>query len=99
MRKQILAALLALMAVPAWAAGTCVVSDVTSTQNASNRVPDSGVVIVTLTCTGDASTGSFPGNDRSVDRALPVELPQCVQPDRVLSLSSRENSRDHPAHR
>lgn len=59
MRNLLLASVLAL-ALPAWAAGTCVVTDVTSTQNISNRVPDAGVVIVTLTCTGDASTGSFP---------------------------------------
>ena len=35
----------------------------------------------------------------SIDRTLPIELPQRVQPDRVLSLSSWANSRDHPAHR
>ena len=61
MRNRILFTLLILGLIPqAWAAGTCVVSDVTSTQNVSNRVPDSGVVIVTLTCTGDSGDGSFP---------------------------------------
>lgn len=55
----ILSALL-LLPLPAWAAGTCVVSDVTSTQNVTNRTPDSETVIVTLTCTADATTGSFP---------------------------------------
>lgn len=45
---------------PVWAAGTCTVSNITSTQNANNKVPDSQTVIVTLTCVGDASNGSFP---------------------------------------
>ena len=45
---------------PMWAAGTCTVSNITSTQNASSRVPDSQTVVVTVACTGDASSGSFP---------------------------------------
>lgn len=49
-----------LVSTPIWAAGTCTVTDVTSTQNANSRVPDSVTVIVKLTCVGDASTGSFP---------------------------------------
>ncbi len=61
MRNRLLAVLLAFgMALPAWAVGTCNVTDVTSTQNISNRVPDAGVVIVTLTCVGDSADGSFP---------------------------------------
>jgi len=43
-----------------WAAGTCTVSNVTSTQNANSRVPDPETVIVTLTCTADASAHTFP---------------------------------------
>lgn len=60
--KRILLCLLfiGLAGPPVWAAGSCVVSDTTSSQNANSRIPDSGTVIVTLTCTGDASTGSFP---------------------------------------
>jgi hypothetical protein len=61
MRNRMLAAILVLaLSTTAWAAGTCAVTNVTSTQNASASVPDAGVVIVTLTCMGDASTGSFP---------------------------------------
>jgi hypothetical protein len=46
----------------AWAVGTCTVSNVTSTQIAaeSNRIPDAETVIVTLTCTADSATGSYP---------------------------------------
>jgi hypothetical protein len=46
----------------AWAVGTCTVSDVTTTQIASesNRIPDSGAVIVTVKCVADASAGTFP---------------------------------------
>jgi hypothetical protein len=46
----------------ATAVGTCVVTDVTSTQIASgsNRIADSNTVIVTLTCTASADDGSFP---------------------------------------
>lgn len=61
MKNRILAILIALcLPSPAWAVGTCVVSDVTTTQNISNRVPDAGTVIVTLTCTADATAGTFP---------------------------------------
>jgi hypothetical protein len=64
--------LLALCASPPlWAAGTCAVSDVTSSQNASNRVPDSGTVIVTLACTGDASTGSYPSTSIPLTGSYP----------------------------
>ena len=58
--KNLILAVLLFLSPAAWAAGTCVVSDVTSTQNANNRVPDAGVVIVTLTCTADASAHTFP---------------------------------------
>ena len=61
MRNRMLAALLVFgLSTTAWAAGSCAVTNVTSTQNATASVPDAGVVIVTLTCVGDASTGSFP---------------------------------------
>lgn len=62
MKKWIVATLLGacLPISSAWAAGTCVVSNVTTTQNINNRVPDAETVIVTLKCTGDASTGSYP---------------------------------------
>ncbi len=40
--------------------GTCVFTNVTTTQNISNRVPDAETVIVTLTCTADASAGTYP---------------------------------------
>ena len=63
--------LLVLSCSVAWAAGTCVVSDTTSTQNSSSRVPDAGVVIVTLTCTGDASTGSFPSTTIPLSGSYP----------------------------
>lgn len=58
--KNLILAVLLFLSPAAWAAGTCVVTNVTSTQNASNRVPDAGVVIVTLTCTADASAHTFP---------------------------------------
>ena len=61
MRNRLIFILLALaMSPPAWAVGTCTVSNITSTQNANSRVPDAGVVIVTLTCTADAAAGTFP---------------------------------------
>jgi hypothetical protein len=60
MRKLLIALALSLISITGWAAGTCVVSDVTSSQNASSHVPDSETVIVKLVCTGDAATGSFP---------------------------------------
>lgn len=60
MKNKILALLLCLVAAPAWAVGTCVVSDITSTQNFSNRVPDSETVIISLACTADAAAGTFP---------------------------------------
>jgi hypothetical protein len=44
----------------ALAAGTCVISDVTTTQNISSRVPDAETVIVTLVCTADASAHTYP---------------------------------------
>lgn len=56
----------------AWAVGTCVVSNVTSTQNINNRVPDSETVVVTLTCTGDASTGSYPSTTIPLTGTSPV---------------------------
>ena len=61
--KRFLLILLVLCISPvAFAAGTCTVTNVTSTQIAaeSNRIADPGVVIVTLTCTADASAGTFP---------------------------------------
>lgn len=60
--KRTLALLIALClpVTTAFAAGTCVVSDVTSSQNTSNRVPDAETVIMTLVCTADASAGTFP---------------------------------------
>ena len=61
MKTRMLLILLVLAFAPlAWGAGTCAVSDVTSSQNAANRIPDSETVIVTLSCTGDAADGSFP---------------------------------------
>lgn len=61
MKKTILAILIALCLPSAsWAVGTCVVSDVTTTQNISNRVPDAETVILTLVCTADAAAGTFP---------------------------------------
>lgn len=61
MKNRIVAILLMLgLAQAAFAAGTCAVSNVTSTQNVWTHIPDSETVIVTLTCTGDASAGTFP---------------------------------------
>lgn len=60
--KKILLAILIASCLPAsaWAAGTCVVSNVTTSQNANSRVPDADTVIVTLTCTADASAHTYP---------------------------------------
>lgn len=62
MKIRILAVLIVLLAgiSRAWAAGTCLVSNITTTQNTNNRVPDAETVIVTLTCTADASAHTFP---------------------------------------
>lgn len=62
MRKRsiIFILLVLLCAIPAWCAGTCVVSDATSSQSSGSRVPDSGTVIVTLVCTADASAHTYP---------------------------------------
>ena len=65
---------LALFSVPAWAAGTCVVTDVTSTQNISNRVPDSETVIVTLSCTADASAHTYPSTTVALTGSSPSSL-------------------------
>lgn len=60
--KKFLLALIFVLLFPALAmatTGTCVVTDVTSTQSiAGNNIPDSATVIVTLTCTG-GSDGSL----------------------------------------
>ena len=58
--RKLLLILLVLCTCPAWAAGTCVVSNVTSSQNAAARIPDAGVVIVTLVCTADAAAATYP---------------------------------------
>lgn len=60
--KRILALLIALClpSATAFAVGTCVVSDVTTSQNSSNRVPDAETVVMTLVCTADAAAGTFP---------------------------------------
>ena len=60
--KKLIWLLLALLAPSAFAVGTCVVTNVTSTQIASesNRIADSNTVIVTLVCTADASAATFP---------------------------------------
>lgn len=61
MRNRLLLILLALgLAPPLWGAGTCNVSNITSTQNANSRVPDAETVIVTLGCTADASAHTYP---------------------------------------
>jgi hypothetical protein len=63
MKSKILLAMMALFSVTsAWAVGTCTVTDVTSTQIAatSNRIADAGTVIVTVSCTSDASAGTYP---------------------------------------
>lgn len=61
MKNRIIAVALMLgFSTATWAVGTCVVSNVTSTQNANGRVPDSETVIVTLACTADAAAGTFP---------------------------------------
>lgn len=61
MTKRILALAIALcLPASAWAAGTCTQSVTTTTQNISNRVPDAETVIVTLTCTADASAHTYP---------------------------------------
>ena len=58
MKKCILLVLL-MLAPMAWATtGSCVVTDVTSTQNVNNMTPDPETVIVTLVCTG-GSDGSI----------------------------------------
>jgi hypothetical protein len=60
MKRFLLIPLVLCLCSVAWGAGTCTVTDVTSTQNASSRVPDADTVIVTLTCTADASAGTYP---------------------------------------
>lgn len=76
MRKIALLILALAIGAPIWAAGTCTVSDVTSTQIASqsNRIADAQTVIVTLTCTGDASTGSFPSTTVPLSGSYPTSL-------------------------
>jgi hypothetical protein len=60
MKLKALFLLLALaITVPVFATGTCTVTDVTSTQNANSRVPDSWTVDVVIKCTADGS-GSIP---------------------------------------
>lgn len=70
--------LLAILGIgpPAWAAGTCVVSDVTSSQIAaeSNRIADASTVIVTLTCTADASAGTYPSTTVPLSGSYPTSL-------------------------
>ena len=61
--KKLLAILLIFgFSAMAHAVGTCVVTDVSSTQIAaeSNRISDPETVIVTVTCTADASAATFP---------------------------------------
>jgi len=65
MKRLLIGLLLAVLGLAPYAvatAGSCAVSDVTSTQIAatSNRIADSGTVIVTLVCVGSSSDGSFP---------------------------------------
>jgi hypothetical protein len=60
MRKFLLFSAILAFAPISWAAGTCTVSDATSTQNYSSRVPDAETVIVTVKCTADASAGTYP---------------------------------------
>jgi hypothetical protein len=62
MRKLLLTLLVLSACCFARAAGTCVISNVSTTQIASQstRLADPGVVIVTLTCTADASAHTFP---------------------------------------
>lgn len=60
--KLLLALFILLVSSRAWAVGTCTVTNVTSTQIASesNRIPDAETVIVTVSCTADASAGTYP---------------------------------------
>ena len=61
MKNRLLLILLALCACPSlWSAGSCTTTDVTSSQNAQSRIPDAETVIITIVCTADASTGSYP---------------------------------------
>ena len=65
MKKCLLMLILLLAcAAPAYAAtpGTCAVTDVTSTQNANARVPDSYTVDVLVSCVG-GSDGTFPSTN------------------------------------
>jgi len=68
------AALFLLLAGQAWAVGTCTLSNVTSSQIAaqSTRIPDAGTVIVTLTCTADASAATFPSTTIPVSGYYPA---------------------------
>lgn len=69
--KRLIPFLLCLLPMAAYGVGTCTVTDVTSTQNVNNRIPDSGTVIVTLTCTADASAGTFPATTVPLTGASP----------------------------
>lgn len=61
MKRTLLALLIALcLPVSAFAAGTCIVSDITTSQNSSNRVPDAETVVITIVCTADASAHTYP---------------------------------------
>ncbi len=74
MKRQLIAILIALcLPMPAaWAAGTCVQTNVTTTQNISNRVPDAETVIITLTCTADASAHTFPSTTVPLTGSYPA---------------------------
>jgi hypothetical protein len=74
MKRKILALLAGMLMLPAsvWAAGTCKVSNVTSTQNANSRVPDAETVIITLTCTADASAHTYPSTSIPLTGSYPV---------------------------
>lgn len=60
MKRVLTIFVLACASLMAHAAGSCTVTNVTSSQNANARVPDSFTVQLTVTCIGDAATGSFP---------------------------------------
>jgi len=74
MRKWIFVFLLAVLPSSLWAAGTCIVSDVSSTQIASlsNRIADPATVIITLTCTADSSAATFPSTTVSLSGSYPT---------------------------
>jgi len=72
----VILAVLVLFSGMAHAVGTCVLTNLTSTQLAaeSPRIPDAETVIVTLACVGDSTAGTFPAVIIPVTGSYPSSL-------------------------